>query len=148
MISKLDHQQKEIAEAIQRIQKPAYEVEAKLIGFDGIPQINESAAEIRKSEEIFFGWTEQELKGFISFKKTGQTIDIHRLVVAPPAFRQGIGSKLLAYLLEQYSGWEFVVNTGSANQPAINLYKSFGFIEQERFEVAPGIMCSSFLKRK
>jgi len=148
MIIKLDHWQKETAEAIQRIQKPAYEVEAKLIGFDGIPQIEEPVEEIQKSDEVFMGIVEERLKGFISFKEIGKTIDIHRLVVDPAAFRQGLGKRLLVHLIEQYGNHDFVVSTGTANQPAVNLYESMGFTEQKRFEVAPGIMCSEFLKRK
>jgi ribosomal protein S18 acetylase RimI-like enzyme len=148
MIKLLDHRQREIAERIQTIQKPAYKVEARLMEFDGIPQIHESVEAIQNCEEVFIGFTEEELKGFISFKKDGQVIDIHRLVVDPPHFRRGIARKLLAHLLEQYRGYEFEVSTGSANEPAKNLYGSFGFIEQGRFEVAPGITCSKFLKRK
>lgn len=148
MIIKLDHQRTETAKAIQKIQKPAYEVEAKLIGFDGIPQINETVEEIQRSNEVFWGWTEEGLKGVISFKQLERTIDIYRLVVDPSAFRQGIGRKLLAHLMEQYQEHDFTVSTGSANRPAIHLYTSFGFIEQKRFEAAPGILCSEFLKRK
>lgn len=148
MIIKLDHRQQETAEAIQRIQKPAYEVEAKLIGFDGIPQLKESVEDIQRSDEIFWGMVEERLKGFISFKEIGKTIDIHRLVVDPAAFRQGIGKTLLVHLMEQYGDHDFLVSTGTANEPAVNLYKSFGFAEQKRFEAATGIVLSEFLKRK
>ncbi|WKA58040.1 GNAT family N-acetyltransferase [Planococcus shenhongbingii] len=148
MIVRLDHHLEKAAQAIQKIQQPAYKVEAALMGFEGIPQLHETVEEIQDSQEIFMGFLEGELKGFISYKKEDCTIDIHRLVVAPFYFRQGIGRRLLTYLLEQYKGHDFIVSTGTANEPAKKLYESHGFVEQDCFEVAPGVFCSRFLKRK
>ena len=148
MIKRLNQQEEKTAKAIQKIQKPAYQVEAKLMGFEGIPQLNESILEIQNSGEVFIGYIENDLKGFISYKEENGVIDICRLVVAPEHFRQGIARKLLAFLLEQFDGYGFIVSTGSANTPAKKLYISFGFIESRSFEVAPGIYCTEFQKKK
>ena len=147
MIRKVNHRNEYTAKAIQRIQRPAYLVEAELMGFEGIPQLKESTIEIQNSDETFLGYMEQEvLLGFISYKKENNIVDIHRLVVNPEHFRKGIGRKLLAYLMEEFEGMEFIVSTGKMNKPAKNLYTSFGFVETEDFEVAPGIFCTTLKK--
>lgn len=148
MILELDHRNEAAAKAILKIQRPAYLVEAEMMGFRGIPQLNESILEIRNSGETFFGYgPEGELVGFISFKNVNNTIDIHRLVVDPDHFRKGIGRKLLEFLLDKYEGMDFNVSTGKGNYPAKKLYESCGFMEAEDFEVAPGIFCTAFEKR-
>lgn len=147
MLFKLDHRNESIAKAIQKIQRPAYLVEAEMMGFQGIPQLKESILEIRNSGEVFLGYLEEDqLLGFISYRRENNTIDIHRLVVDPGHFRKGIGRELLAFLLEKYKGIDFIVSTGSANTPAKRLYESFGFREQETFQVAPGIYCTCYRK--
>lgn len=147
MIRKVNHHNEYTAKAIQRIQRPAYLVEAELMGFEGIPQLKESTIEIQNSGETFLGYMEQEvLLGFISYKKENNIVDIHRLVVNPEHFRKGIGRKLLAYLMEEFEGMEFIVSTGKMNKPAKNLYTSFGFVETEDFEVVPGIFCTTLKK--
>lgn len=140
----MDHQNKEIAKEIQQIQQAAYRVEAELIGFDGIPQLYESFAEIQNSTETFTGYSEGSLQGVISYQVKEGIVDIHRLVVSPMHFRKGIGKKLVGYLLEHYEGYGLTVSTGTANIPAITLYKAFGFQEQRLIEVAPGIHCTQF----
>jgi len=148
LIQELDHRSESTAKAIQRIQRPAYLVEAEMMGFQGIPQLKESTLEIRNSGEVFVGCLDEDrLLGFISYKKETNTIDIYRLVVDPEHFRKGVGRKLLAFLLEKYKGLDFVVSTGKANVPAKKLYESFGFIQMEDFEVAPGIFCTALEKK-
>lgn len=148
MIREVNHRNEYTAKSIQRIQRPAYLVEADLMGFRGIPQLNESILEIQNSGETFWGYIEQDrLMGFISYKEEGNIIDIHRLVVDPKQFRRGIGRQLLGSLMNKFEGLEFIVSTGKMNKPAKNLYTSFGFIETEDFEVAPGIFCTTLKKR-
>lgn len=114
------------------------------MGFDGIPQLTESLADIQKSAETFVGYSERQLQGVISYQIKEGTVDIHRLVISPDHFRKGIGKRLVKYLLEHYKGYELTVSTGTANKPAIALYKAFGFQEQQLIEVAPGIYCTQF----
>lgn len=148
MIIALNHRLEKTAKEIQKLQQQAYQIEAEMMGFDGIPQLKESILEIQNTEEIFLGYTGEQLKGFLSYKEDGSTIDIHRLAVAPACFQQGIASALLKELMERFNDRNFLVSTGSANEPAKNLYRKHGFKEQGVFEVAPGIWCTEFIKRK
>ena len=144
MICEIDHRYEHQAKEIQNIQQAAYRIEAKLIGFDEIPQLYETVQEIQNSQEIFVGYSTERLQGVVSFQVEQRTVDIHRLVVDPDHFRKGIGKQLLTYLLEHYEGYRFTVSTGAANKPAIALYQAYGFREQRIFEVAPGVYCTQF----
>lgn len=147
MIGEINHQNKQIAQEILEIQLLAYRVEAELMGFSGIPQLHETANDIQNSDELFVGWREDELAGVLSYKIAEGLVDIHRLVVSPAHFRKGIGKSLVGYLLKRYKGYEFIVSTGTANKPAIALYQAFGFQEQRKVEVVPGIECTEFSLR-
>jgi ribosomal protein S18 acetylase RimI-like enzyme len=80
------------------------------------------------------------LVGALSWKALGDgTIDIHRLVVAPRAFRRGIAKGLLDCLDRTFPDRRMIVSTGSANEPALALYRRRGFGEVRRHEVLPGL---------
>lgn len=144
MIQSLDNHRRELAKEMWGIQIPAYQTEADLMGFEEIPQLKETVEDIQASNECFIGFFDDGLKGFISYKEEEKLIDIYRLVIHPDFFRQGIARQLLSFLLEQFPGYNVTVSTGKANIPAKKLYHSFGFVEQNDFEVAPGIWCTEF----
>ncbi len=147
MIEQLNHHQEKTAKEIQRLQKQAYQVEAALIGFDGIPQLNESILEIQNSGETFIGYFNEELSGLIAYKVESQLIDIHRLAVSPAHFRQGIARKLIEHVLGDFPESEFIVSTGTLNAPARKLYEQYGFELTESFEPAPGVPCVKYYKK-
>lgn len=56
MIRLLDHTDPHTARLIVHVQRPAYEREADIIQFKGIPQLNETAGDVMDSGETFVGW--------------------------------------------------------------------------------------------
>lgn len=149
MIQILDHKEKGTAEKMLAIQLPAYQIEAELIEFEGIPQLNDTPQSIMSSEEVFLGYFEQSaLAGFISYTETNELIDICRLVVHPNHFRKGIASSLLKDLLaNKKKSQEVIVSTGAKNNPAIKLYEHFGFVKMEDIEVAPNFFITQLTYR-
>ncbi|WP_404451001.1 GNAT family N-acetyltransferase [Virgibacillus necropolis] len=141
MIVKLNNRDKSEVQNILNVQLLAYQVEANLIEFDGIPQLNDTVDSIMGSNETFIGYKyERELAGFISYEALEDELDICRLVVHPNYFRKGIASKLLNYVMSENSEVNrFTVSTGSKNIPAISLYERFGFTPYQKVEVATGI---------
>ncbi|RKQ33242.1 GNAT family N-acetyltransferase [Oceanobacillus halophilus] len=141
IISKLAHYDRQIAEQIHQIQIPAYNVEAKLIGFYGIPQLSDKVESIIESEETFIGYkVKEKIIGFISYIHNRSEVEICRLVVHPFYFRQGIAKELLKYLLQNVSeDKRITVSTGAKNYPAIKLYQNAGFKQYDEAEVAEGI---------
>ncbi|MDX3658577.1 GNAT family N-acetyltransferase [Streptomyces sp. ID05-26A] len=126
------------------VQRLAYAVEAELIGFDGIPPLHESQAELRACGETFLGIHDEEgLAGAVSYRLDGSTVDIHRLVVHPRAHRRGIATKLLDALPDGPQ----VVSTGTKNEPALKLYRGRGFVETGTREVAPGVTLTELARQ-
>ncbi|WP_028776564.1 GNAT family N-acetyltransferase [Shimazuella kribbensis] len=150
MIRLLDITNSQIATKVLKVQKPAYQVEAKIIGFDEIPPLRDTVESLQTSKEKFYGYYQEDsIVGVIGFQLFEKVLDVHRLVVHPHYFRQGIGRRLLQYVLDEYDDQVscFKVHTGTKNDPAKMLYKSLGFKEVEQILVSPTLSLS-MLERK
>lgn len=148
MIRNIDISNKEMAQSVLNVQIPSYQVEAQLINFFDLPPLGENAENLQQSGEKFFGYyINDELAGVISYKIEDNSLDIHRLMVAPNHFRKGIGRILLKYIetIEKHIH-EIIVSTGANNNPAKNLYIDQGFCEIGKMEVAKGLFMSNFKK--
>lgn len=146
MIKQLDLTDDIVTKEIVALQKKSYAVEAKLIGFDGIPGLHDTVDTIRQSGETFWGYfSENVLAGLISYKVIDDTLDIHRVAVHPAFFRRGIARNLVEYVMGLDSGIRrIIVSTGYENQPAVNLYLSLGFRQVEVKEVVASLFVASF----
>ena len=129
MIQRLDLSHQETLTAAFRLQKDAYEEEAKLIGSRMIPPLLETLDALRNAQERFSGeFLEGRLVGLIAITEEGSHLRVSRLAVATRAFGQGIGTRLLEFALEKAApNQRTVVSTGKANTPARRLYEKFGF---------------------
>ncbi|WP_330329489.1 GNAT family N-acetyltransferase [Streptomyces sp. NBC_00536] len=146
------------AAAVHRIGRAAYTVEVELIGFDGIPALRESLAELRVQPLNWLGAVSAagEVAGFLAWKaqdapqaEDGRgAVSIDRLCVDPAWFRRGIGSLLLRHLLREVDpGRAVEVTTGAANAPAVTLYERLGFVRGADFSPVPGLVMASFTRR-
>ena len=141
MLQILEHQRVDIARQIVAVQIEAYQEEARLIGFSDIPQLTERKEDIIKSKEMFIGeMIERKLAGVLSFEKENERLTICRLVVGPRYFRKGVGSRLLAYVLQRYSECECMVSTAERNTPAIKLYEAHQFSIIKRTAAADNLV--------
>ncbi|MFC4411773.1 GNAT family N-acetyltransferase [Chungangia koreensis] len=139
MIKELNLKDRDIVKQILCIQVPAYQVEAELIEFDGIPQLKDTIETIQQSGETFYGLFEDHaLMGFVAVENLDDTLNICRLVVDPAHFRKGAATKLLTFILSKAKK-PVTVSTGSKNIPAITLYKKHKFRICSEVEVAPGV---------
>ena len=131
-----------LAADLLALQREAYAVEAALIGDDRIPPLHESLAGLRAAPLRWAGaWADDGLAGAIAWTDDG-VVDVHRLVVAPRAARQGIGSALVRSVLAL--GRRTVVATGRDNAPARALYERLGFVPTGDREVLPGLWVTGF----
>ncbi|MGG1520022.1 GNAT family N-acetyltransferase [Paenibacillus oryzisoli] len=138
------------------LQLASYRVEAEIIGFDDIPPLKDGIPSIREAlaTETFYGYLskvpgqqEPTLAGAISISRDSCVVTICRLMVHPDFFRRGIASSLIAHIVEeqeQLGAARFIVSTGSANLPAIELYERFGFVVRRVFTVPPGVSLTTF----
>jgi ribosomal protein S18 acetylase RimI-like enzyme len=146
VISPLDLTDRTLAERLLVIQHAAYAVEAELIGFDGIPPLQEDLASLMSSAEHWLGRYDGDvLVGAVAYEfPDDDTVEISRLIIDPSYARRGHGRALLDHLDQHEPRPTSLVSTGSANIPAVTLYKSRGYHEIARIEVAPGIEVTQF----
>jgi GNAT superfamily N-acetyltransferase len=123
------------------LQHASYAVEAELIGAESLPPMREPPEQLGAMGETFLGaLREGEIVGAVSYRRDGATVDIHRLVVDPAAFRAGIATALLDALGErERDATHWVVGTGEANGPARALYERRGFAVAEHVELPGGV---------
>jgi ribosomal protein S18 acetylase RimI-like enzyme len=137
------------ARAVLALQREAYAVEAAVMGSDGIPALSEPIEAVRAAGETWLGaFDGAGLCGAVAWRELPDgTVDICRLVVAPRAFRRGVASRLLDALDERFPARAMIVSTGSANEPAITLYRRRGFQPVRRREAAPGLFVTELERR-
>ena len=148
MFQELDLSNNTIAEAVYRIQKAAYQIEAELLGTDEIPPLQESFEGLQEVDELFIGfYQEQQLIGVLSYKIEEQVIDVYRLFIDPSALRQGIGRKLLNYVCQQHENCQkMIVSTGEKNQPAVHFYEAYGFEKESATLISENLTIFNFKK--
>lgn len=130
--------------ALVALQRAAYGVEAGLIGHD-VPVRHETAAALAAAGLTWWGCREgARLFGAVAVSTTDELLDVERLVVAPGAFRRGIGAALVRHVLAQAGGRRVVVATGRDNVPARGLYAGMGFTVVDDVEVAPGLWMTRY----
>ncbi|MET9269438.1 GNAT family N-acetyltransferase [Kribbella sp. NPDC003557] len=145
MITPLDVTDRTLAERLLTIQHAAYAVEAELIGFDGIPPLQEDLDGLMSSTEHWLGrYDGNTLVGAVAYEVSADTVEIDRLIVDPAHARRGHGRALLDHLDRIEPRPISQVSTGSANPPAVNLYKSRGYTPVGEVEVASGIYITQF----
>lgn len=125
MFKQLNVKDTNTAESIMKLQRASYKIEAKLIGYDEIPPLQETVSDLQTSTETFYGYfLHNNLVGIISFRVSHHILDIHRMAVYPNYFRKGIADNLLRFIesLNNNGIRSIIVSTGKENRPAINLH--------------------------
>jgi ribosomal protein S18 acetylase RimI-like enzyme len=125
---------------VLEVQHAAYAIEAELIGFPGLPPAHETLAQLQGSgEELWLCEEDGALLGAVGLEQSPDELLIARLFVAPPAFRQGIGTALVRKALDEAAGRRVRVGTAARNTPALALYERLGFTPLSESEPAPGV---------
>ena len=141
IIKMLNHRRSDVAEAIVAVQRPAYAIEAELIGYDRMPGLIESAEDVAELPLTILGaYDNGQLVAILGYEWEGDSIEIDRVAVHPAQFRRGWGSALLKELhRREHNATRFTVSTGANNPAAINLYVSSGYTQtaQDVVETIP-----------
>ena len=136
-----------IAQRVLQIQRMAYQIEAELIGFDGIPQLHESLQDLCESRESFLGFfIKDTLAGVLSYSIDKHILDIGRFVVHPDYFRRGIGKQLVQFVETIAEIERIVVSTGALNRPARYLYEQSGYELLEEKQIVDGLIMAFYQK--
>jgi ribosomal protein S18 acetylase RimI-like enzyme len=145
LISKLDHQDYDVALEILDVSLTSYKIEAKILEVDNFPPLLEKVEDITSSTNEFVGsYVDSTLAGIIELG-CGDEVEICRLVVLPGFFQQGVASKLLSEILSL--GKRYIVTTASKNLPAVKLYEKHGFRKTGVRQITPELELVSFVYR-
>ena len=148
MIIKINNKENKIAEEIRAIFQVSYAVEAKMLKAVDFPPLKRTVAQFLNSNSEFYAYyLIENIAGVIEIENHKNLTHIQSLVVYPKYFRNGIGRKLVQFILDTYKSKIFTVETGIDNHPAIKLYKRFGFQEQEQWDTNHGVRKVRFEKR-
>ena len=147
MIEKIDNKRNQIALEIRRIFQASYAIEAKMLKAIDFPPLKRTISQFIDSNSEFYAYyMKQNIAGLIEISSNQSITHIQSLVVYPKYFRQGIGKKLVMFVLDTYTSTDFTVETGIDNHPAIKLYISLGFEEQNQWDTNHGIRKIKFKK--
>ena len=148
MIIKINNKENKVAEEIRAIFQVSYAVEAEMLKAVDFPPLKRTVAQFLNSNSEFYAYyLIENIAGVIEIENHKNLTHIQSLVVYPKYFRNGIGSKLVQFILDTYKSKIFTVETGIDNHPAIKLYKRFGFQEQEQWDTNHGVRKVRFEKR-
>jgi ribosomal protein S18 acetylase RimI-like enzyme len=135
----LRHQEPMVAQAITALQRRSYRAEAELIGFPDLPPLKESPGELMQSREHFSGIRVRSgLVALIAVESSTAELVISRLCVAPDHTRRGLATRLVRHVMTD-TDTRVVVETATANLPALSLYRKLGFTEAHRFRSKEGL---------
>jgi ribosomal protein S18 acetylase RimI-like enzyme len=147
MIIKINNKENKIAEEIRAIFQVSYAVEAKMLKAIDFPPLKRTVSQFIDSNSEFYAYyMKQNIAGLIEISSNQSITHIQSLVVYPKYFRQGIGKKLVMFVLDTYTSTDFTVETGIDNHPAIKLYISLGFEEQNQWDTDHGVRKVRFKK--
>lgn len=137
-----------VAAELVALQRAAYAVEAELIGSTAIPPLHDTEESLVTAGLTWFGTRDGDgLVGAVAISVEPGLVDLERLVVAPRAFRRGIGAALVRRVLGFAGARPVVVSTGRANVPARALYERLGFVRTAEEEVRPGLWVTRYRHR-
>ncbi|TYA10254.1 GNAT family N-acetyltransferase [Paenibacillus faecis] len=144
MIVRLSLQNPDTVEQLWSLQHAAYRLEAEAMGLRDVPPLPETFESIRNSDEDFYGVlsADGELLGAIvtaPADTAANTLEITRLMIHPDHLRKGIGASLLKHVIDHHPEIRtFAVTAGTHNEPAVSLYRKFGFMPGESVKSIPG----------
>lgn len=140
MITKLQNNNLETAKNIRAVFQVSYKVEAELLKAVNFPPLQRPLENFMNSITEFYGYTkEDQLAGVVEVIHNQSYTHVRSLVVDPKFFRQGIGKKLMEFVLNIYNSNLYIVETGVDNNPAIQLYKKLEFIEVKQWDTDHGV---------
>lgn len=127
------------------LQRAAYEVEARLIGDDRIPPLQEDLPALVAAQLSWLGALDgEQLLGAAAWTQTDDLVDVHRLVVAPQHHRRGVGAALVTELVRIAGSRRTLVATARQNAPARTLYEALGFTRLADVEVLPRLWVTQY----
>jgi ribosomal protein S18 acetylase RimI-like enzyme len=141
LLGLLDQRNPRMAAQIVAVQHAAYRTEAQLIGFDDIPPLHETAADVMQLDLTLLGIIDGgELAALLGYRRRDLDVEIDRLAVHPSSFRRGFARRLIEELHRREAvATRFDVSTGRDNVPALTLYLQLGYQPVGEVDLPEGV---------
>ena len=98
----------------------------KEISFESLKDFN--IKETTNPFTKYIAYVDEKILGYIEYNDIYETIDIVNIFVKENKRREGIGEKLLRFLMnENKDKNNITLEVNKENEPALNLYKKLGF---------------------
>ena len=137
-VSLLDHGT--AAAEVHRLFQRAYTVEAALLQVTDFPPLARTQADIESADSEFLGvHGGAGLIAVVELERAPGQVLIASLVVDPDFFRQGIARNFLGHVIAACECQSLVVETATANLPALKLYQAMGFALDSEHITGDGI---------
>ncbi len=149
-IKEIDIRDAAMAKQVYDLQQLAYKIEADLIKNDKIPYLAQGLSDLMRTEnETFLAFFDDEdnIRAVFSYQIINDgVLDVHRFMVHPSLFRQGVGSQLLEHAIQNNTLRKIIAQTGAKNTPAIEFYKRNGIDFVCEIQVDHSIKLATFEK--
>lgn len=92
--------------------------------------------ELKNERQMFMLYMDNDVvKGFVTFGKNGNDINVNKLVVDDNYRKQGIGTYILKYVEyiadNMYESSKITLNVADKNTTAIDFYRDYGFMSED-----------------
>ena len=151
MIKKLDNKDQQTAQEIRSLFQASYKIEAQILNIaqSEFPPLKRPLSAFLESDSEFYGFiTDNKVAAIVQITRYESEIDVDSLVVHPEYFRQGLGKKLMLFILDNLNTNAFTVETGLDNKPATSLYEQLGFKEEKQWDTEFGVRKIKFRRSK
>lgn len=144
----LSHRDPAVAAQIAEVQRLAYQVEAEIVGFAGIPPLYDTPEDVQALDLTILGIVEDDqLVALLGYSRSCAAVEIDRLAVHPAHFRRGHARRLIEHLhAREADAARFEVSTGRDNTPAVTLYTSMGYRRHRDVPLPEGIAITIFIR--
>lgn len=129
-----------VARIVLALQHASIAVEARLIGDDRLPPLQEDEHALTAWRgRWMMAWDGVDLLGAVAWSEHADHLEIVKVMVDPLAMRRGVASGLLARVLDDPARRPVLVATGRDNAPGVAMYVKHGFEPVADELVPPGI---------
>ena len=149
MIKELNLNYPWVRRRVVGLQRAAFHIERGLYPDIDIPPLRVDMATLLDGEQVYLGFQKRfRTIGMVSYRYEGPTVEICRLMVARPHWRQGIGRRLIeAVEARERSAKSYRVVAAQANTQALAFYAKAGYRPAGRFEGVPGVILERMEKK-
>ena len=101
---------------------------SSIVDLENTIHVNFKTSDIAETEKVFVFEIDKKICGFIQILSLYETLEIVNIAVSEEYKRQGIGTKLIDFVINKFNPEHILLEVSMSNENAINFYKKNNFI--------------------